>query len=122
MTKLVVDDPYTLEPATAVELADETRVNQVLDRARAAFAGFRKTSVEERIALALRATAAMEKRTDEIALDISRMMGKPVAQGRSEVAGMAGRARHMASIAKEGLADVVLPKENFERRIVKEPL
>ena len=36
---------------------------------------------------------------------------------------MAGRARHMMSIAEESLADVVLPpKDGFERRIVKEPL
>jgi acyl-CoA reductase-like NAD-dependent aldehyde dehydrogenase len=35
---------------------------------------------------------------------------------------MAGRWRHMQSIAKDALADIVLPKEGFERRVVKEPL
>ncbi len=74
------------------------------------------------MALVERATVAMEKRTDEIASDISKMMGKPVAQGKGEVGGMAQRARHMISIAEASLADVVLPKENFDRRIVKEPL
>jgi acyl-CoA reductase-like NAD-dependent aldehyde dehydrogenase len=69
-----------------------------------------------------RATSAMEADADAIARDISQMMGKPVAQARNEVKGMALRARHMASIAKESLADIVLPKDGFERRIVKEPL
>ncbi len=122
MTKLTVDDPYTLENAVSVELADDAHVNDVLDRARAAFAKFRGTSVKDRIDLVERATQAMEKRADDIAKDISKMMGKPVAQGKNEVAGMAQRARHMASIAEASLADVVLPKENFDRRIVKEPL
>src|ERR1700729_2095087 len=98
MTKLALDDPYTLETAVTVELADAIRVNDVLDRARAAFAKFRGTSVKQRMDLVERATAAMEKRTDEIASDISKMMGKPVAQGRGEVGGMAQRARHMISI------------------------
>lgn len=122
MTTLTVDDPYTLEPAVTVELADEARVNDVLDRAQRAARAFRGSSVNDRIALVERATQAMEKRRDEIALDISRMMGKPVAQGRNEVAGMAQRARYMAEIAEASLADLVIPKENFDRRIVKEPL
>ncbi len=122
MTNLIVDDPYTLEAAVTVELVDRARAFAVLDRARAAFAKFRGTSLKERMDLVERATSAMEKRRDEIALDIARMMGKPIAQGRNEVAGMAGRARYMASIAEASLADVVLPKEGFDRRIVKEPL
>jgi acyl-CoA reductase-like NAD-dependent aldehyde dehydrogenase len=122
MATLTVDDPYTLEPATTVELADDARAGAVLDRARAAFAKFRATSVKERIDLVERATQAMEKRKDEIALDLARMMGKPVPQGRNEVAGMAERARYMASIAEAALADVPLPKDGFDRRIVKEPL
>jgi acyl-CoA reductase-like NAD-dependent aldehyde dehydrogenase len=120
--RLSVDDPYTLEPATTVALTTEAEARPIFERARAAFRGFRTTSIDERIALVEKAMVAMEKRKDEIALDISKMMGKPVAQGRNEVAGMAGRARHMASIAKESLRAIELPKEGFERRIEKEPL
>src|SRR6185312_5050740 len=57
---------------------------------------------------------AMEKRKDEIALDLAKMMGKPVAQGRGEVSGMAQRARHMAEIAEAALAVVLdLPAWNY---------
>lgn len=120
---LHLDDPYTEETAFDVPLADRAEVDAVLDRARAAARAWRGSSIDDRIALCERATAAMESRADEIAAQISRMMGKPVAQARGEVRGMAGRARHMMSIAREGLADVALPPvENFERRIVKAPL
>jgi acyl-CoA reductase-like NAD-dependent aldehyde dehydrogenase len=120
---LVVDDPYTFEAACSVELASETAVHETLDRAKAAARAARETPVSERVGLCLRATEAMLARADEIASDITRMMGKPMRQAKNEVDGMAVRARYMAGIAEEALADVVPRREaGFERRIVKAPL
>jgi acyl-CoA reductase-like NAD-dependent aldehyde dehydrogenase len=123
MATLTVDDPYTLEPATTVELDDDGRIDAAVARARGAALALRAMSVEERVALCERATAAMEAARDAIAEDVTRQMGKPLAQSRSEVAGMAVRARTMIRLAPAALADVELPpKEGFERRIVREPL
>ncbi|MDC0712896.1 aldehyde dehydrogenase family protein [Stigmatella sp. ncwal1] len=123
MTLLTVDNPYTGDVACSVPLADEATVNTVLDQARAAARVARAASVAERKAWCERMVASMEAQADTIARDISRMMGKPLAQARNEVGGMAERARHMMSIAEASLADIVLPpKTGFERRIVKEPL
>ncbi|MBM7115936.1 aldehyde dehydrogenase family protein [Archangium primigenium] len=123
MTTLTVDNPFTGDVACSVPLADEAAVNTVLDQARAAARAARATSLSERKAWCERMVAAMEARADDIALDISRMMGKPLAQAKGEIRGMAERARYMISIADSALADVVLPaKAGFERRIVKEPL
>lgn len=120
---LRVDNPYTLDLACEVPLADEARVDAVLDAARAAARAFRHSTVAERVALCTRALDAMIADKETIARDITRTMGKPLSQARGEVDGMAGRARHMIAIAEEHLADVVLPeKENFVRRIRKEPL
>lgn len=118
-----VDDPYTLDPAATVAMADEAAIDRTLDGARDAARALRRTSVDERVALCERALAAFEARTEDVARDITRQMGKPLGQARGEVNGMAGRWRHMQAIAKESLADLVLPpKEGFERRIAKEPL
>jgi acyl-CoA reductase-like NAD-dependent aldehyde dehydrogenase len=122
MTLLTVDNPYTGDVACTVSLADEAAVNTVLDRARAAARTARTAPLAERKAWCERMVAAMEAQADRIAQDITQMMGKPLAQARNEVGGMAERARHMISIAEASLADVVLPKPGFERRIVKEPL
>ncbi|WP_394850327.1 aldehyde dehydrogenase family protein [Pendulispora brunnea] len=123
MTTLDVDNPYTLESACTVPLADEKRVNETLDRARAAARAWKETSLDERKALAEKAIVAMEKAADTIPQDISRMMGKPLSQAQGELRGMADRARFMLSIAESSLSDIVLPpKDGFERRIVKEPL
>lgn len=123
MSPLVLDDPYTLEPACSVELADDAAVGVALDRARTAQRAFRSSSVSERVALSERAVAAMEADAPRITADISRMMGKPLAQAQNEVRGMAFRARHLMAIAEASLGDVVLPVDgNLHRRIRKEPL
>ena len=117
-----LDNPFTGE-SIEISITDERAIDRALDDARTAARALRAMSVEERVALCDRALSKLEARTDEIAADITRQMGKPLAQAKGEVSGMAGRWRHMQSIAKEALADIVLsPKENFERRIAKEPL
>lgn len=122
MATHTVDNPFTGETACNVEHADDARIHQTLDRAQAAARAFRHTTVEERVALCDRALTAFEAKADEVAADITKQMGKPLSQAQGEVKGMAGRWRHMMSIAKESLADVVLPKDGFDRRIAKVPL
>ncbi|MBX5484552.1 MAG: aldehyde dehydrogenase family protein [Myxococcaceae bacterium] len=123
MSVHTVDDPYTGEVAVSLDTTTPAQLDAVLARARAGARALRSMPVEERVALVLRACEAMERRIDEIALDITRQMGKPLVQAKNEVGGMAGRLRHMAAIAPACLMDVVLPpKENFERRIAREPL
>jgi acyl-CoA reductase-like NAD-dependent aldehyde dehydrogenase len=120
---LVVDNPFTGEAACAVALADDERVDAVLEKACAAARGWRASALSERLALCERAVAHMLSETEGIAADITRMMGKPVAQARGEVKTMAVRARTMMSLAEGALADVVLEQTPaFERRIVREPL
>ena len=120
---LVVDNPFTSEPACTVALADQSHVDSTLNRARAAARVVRDMSISDRVTLCERAIAALESASTSIAGDITRMMGKPLAQSLGEVRGTGVRARHMIQIAASALADVPLPaKEGFERRIVKEPL
>lgn len=123
MASHTIDNPYTGDVAVSIEPTRDTELDQVLERARSAARALRAMPVNERVQLVLRACEAMERRADDLARDITRQMGKPLGQAKGEVQGMAGRLRHMASIAEASLADVVLPpKENFERRIAKEPL
>ena len=120
---LVVDNPFTGEPACTVPMADWAAVDATLDRARAAAREWRTSRIADRMALCERAVQALERRSDDVAKDITRMMGKPLAQATGEVKTCAVRARHMISIAEASLADVPLPPvDKFERRIVREPL
>lgn len=123
MTAHTIDNPFTGDVAAQLEPTDAAALGQTLDRAKNASKAIAAMSVDERVALSARALEKFEARQEEIAQDITRQMGKPLSQARGEIGGMAGRWRHMQSIAKGALADVVLePKDNFERRIVKAPL
>jgi acyl-CoA reductase-like NAD-dependent aldehyde dehydrogenase len=122
MATHTVDNPYTLETACTVPEASPAEVDAVLGRAQDAARAFRHTSVDERVALCTKALAAFEAQADAVAADITKQMGKPFSQAQGEVKGMAGRWRHMMDIAKASLADIVLPKEGFDRRIAKAPL
>lgn len=123
MSKHTVDDPFTGEIAVAIEEDDQAAIDGVLDRAQDIARELRSMTVDERVALTDRALARMTAEADAIAADITRQMGKPLAQARGEIDGMVERWRHMQEIAKAALADVVLPaKENFDRRIAKDPL
>ncbi len=121
MADLVVDNPFTLEEAARVTLADEASIERTLDAAKSASRAWSRSALAERMALCARVVEEMEARSEGIAADITRMMGKPLRQSRGEVGGMAKRARHMIAIAEASLADTVLPAEGLERRIVRVP-
>jgi len=118
-----VDNPYTGELAASIQPTTPEQLDQLLARAREAHHALKAVSVAQRVKWVLAAGEAMERRSLEIAQDITRQMGKPLSQAQGEVQGMAGRLRHLASIAEASLADMVLPpKDKFERRIAREPL
>ncbi|MDB5865345.1 MAG: aldehyde dehydrogenase family protein, partial [Betaproteobacteria bacterium] len=63
-------------------------------------------------------------RADQLAEEITRQMGRPIAYSPFEIRrGLSERASYMSDIAESALADFkVEPKENFERFIRREPL
>jgi acyl-CoA reductase-like NAD-dependent aldehyde dehydrogenase len=80
--------------------------------------------LDERVAICVRMKDWMVAHADEIGMEISREMGRPIAYSPSEIRrGFAERAEHMARIAPACLADLDAgPKEGFRRFIRKEPL
>jgi acyl-CoA reductase-like NAD-dependent aldehyde dehydrogenase len=123
MATLSVDNPFTLEVACELPLADWAQIERLLDAAREGARSAEALTLAERKALAERATAIMEQRAEAIAADITRMMGKPLAQARGEVRTMAARARTMIELAEQALAPLEPGGDDgITRRIVKLPL
>lgn len=119
---LIVDDPFTGEVVFKRAYATRGEVEQVLDRAREGARAAAAMSVEERVALCNRVVDAMERDVDAIASEITAEMGKPLAQAKGEMGGLAKRARHMAAIAADSLKDIVITGDpTLERRIVRAP-
>ncbi|RMD60912.1 MAG: aldehyde dehydrogenase family protein [Alphaproteobacteria bacterium] len=104
-------------------LATGEEIETALTRARRAQAAWRRTPLDERLALLTRAVDAFVARREAIAEEITWQMGRPIAQSPGEVGGFEERARYMIAIAPEALRDVVPePRPGFTRFIRREPL
>ncbi len=87
--------------------ADEREVRAALAAARGGGRAWRRRSVAERVAFVARAVDAFVARGPAIAEEITRQIGRPIAQSPGEVRGFEERARHMLAIAADALADIV---------------
>jgi acyl-CoA reductase-like NAD-dependent aldehyde dehydrogenase len=96
----------------------------LLGRAEQAQKAWKKRPIEERAALCLKMLDAYRVHLDDNAAEITRMMGKPIGDSRGEFERpFSARVKHLASIAKESLADEVLTdQEGFERVITRDPV
>jgi acyl-CoA reductase-like NAD-dependent aldehyde dehydrogenase len=104
-------------------LAGEDEITAALERARRAQEAWHGVAVAERAAILSHAVDAFVARRDEIALELTWQMGRPVRSTPGEVGGFDERARYMIEVAGEALADVpVGDKPGFTRFIRKVPL
>ncbi len=104
-------------------LATHDQIDAALDRARKAQREWRTVSIGERAAILNRFCDVFESKRDEIALELTWQMGRPIRYSPNEVRGTLERARHMIAIAPTALADIDAgPKENFQRFVRREPL
>ena len=84
---------------------------------------WREVPLDERLEQVREGLERFRVESEQIAADVSRQMGKPIAQARGEVSTVFARANHMLAIAPEALAPEVLPPlDDFHRRIEHAPL
>ncbi|WP_421857431.1 aldehyde dehydrogenase family protein [Oricola sp.] len=94
----------------------------VAKAARAAQPAWAARPMSERIALVRRAVEIVGEQTERMTTELAHQMGRPVRYG-GEFGGFTERANHMADIAAEALAPIVIEDSDaFSRRIEREPL
>ncbi|HWM71076.1 MAG TPA: aldehyde dehydrogenase family protein [Steroidobacteraceae bacterium] len=104
-------------------LARSDEINAVLGRAAHAQRAWRNVPISERAAICTRFCDQFEARRDELALELTWQMGRPVRYASSEINGTLDRARYMIGIAAVALSDVdPAPKDGFARFVRREPL
>ena len=104
-------------------LATDAQIQQAMERARRAQAHWKRVPIAGRAAIVNRFVDAFVTRKEKIAEEITRQMGRPLAQSPGEVRGFEERARHMVQIAAGSLADIDAgPKQGFRRFIRREPV
>ncbi|KAH8729306.1 Aldehyde/histidinol dehydrogenase [Ilyonectria robusta] len=103
-------------PGTSV---DEARAS--VDKAHTAFLSYRKTSLDERKAIAVKALDTLAGIKDQLAQELSVQMGRPIKFAGAEIDTMRKRADYLLDIASEALAHLPGQDEpGFRRWISKE--
>jgi acyl-CoA reductase-like NAD-dependent aldehyde dehydrogenase len=115
--------PFDREVFAELPEDDERTLEAKLAAAVGAQREWRRLSVEERSRRVGHSLGLFREESGDVAREISQQMGKPLAQARSEIDGMFGRAEHMLGIAAEALAPEPQPaSEGYVLRIEHEPL
>jgi acyl-CoA reductase-like NAD-dependent aldehyde dehydrogenase len=103
--------------------ASDSEIESALDAARDARVAWRHVDISERAACIERFCRAFLARRDEIGEELTRQMGRPVRYAPFEVDRLVDRARTMAGLAADSLAEIRLdPIQGFTRFIRREPL
>jgi acyl-CoA reductase-like NAD-dependent aldehyde dehydrogenase len=87
-------------------LANAQKIAQTIKQARAAQQLWQGVTLAQRAKICEAAVQYFEANSQQIATDISRQMGRPIAYCAGEIKGLAQRARHMINIAPQALADI----------------
>ena len=88
-----------------------------------AFKTFSRTSLAERQKIVGAALDLMEKRTDELAHELTLQMGRPIAYTDKEIITAVARGRYMLRISEAALKDTEgEPEQGFRRYVKKMPL
>jgi len=106
------------------ELTPANEIDATLDRAVRAQEVWKHVPISERAAICHRAADRMISRADQLALELTWQMGRPILHSPLEIRrGFAERARYMIDVAGRALADVVPePEPGFRRFIRREPV
>lgn len=106
------------------ELASGVDIDAALDLAARAQRSWKRVPVGERSAICRLAIEWMVAHTDQLATELTRQMGRPIAYSPLEIRrGFQERAAYMIDIAEATLADITIePKDGFRRFIRREPL
>jgi acyl-CoA reductase-like NAD-dependent aldehyde dehydrogenase len=106
------------------EVASSKHIEGALEKAAEAQKNWRRTPVSERASICTRMAEWCVERADQIGEELTRQMGRPIAQSPMEIRrGFSERVRYMAGIADSALSDLQTePKDGFRRFIRREPL
>ena len=113
MSAVVTVNPATGEPLAEYPAFSDAEVDAVLDRAATAQVGWAALPSADRAVVLRRAAEILRAEAEDLALLVTREMGKPLAESRAEVEKCATACDHYAEHAGELLADepVTTPAE-----------
>jgi succinate-semialdehyde dehydrogenase/glutarate-semialdehyde dehydrogenase len=120
--KLQSINPATGRVEAEYERMPAEEIPRAVERAHETFDAWRRTSFGERSALFARVAAVLRERAEELARLMAREMGKPVRDGRAEIAKCALGCEHYAAHAESMLRPEEIKTDFPRSRVVFQPL
>ncbi|KAK7036682.1 hypothetical protein VNI00_011347 [Paramarasmius palmivorus] len=117
--------PHNQQPYVTRTYPSESELDSAIRNAQTAQKAWAKVPLKERIEIGRKFMEEFKAMGDELPMELTLQMGRPVSQGPGEVKGFLGRADYMLSIAEKSLADVGLEDTDapgFKRYIKRVPL
>ncbi|CAN8101862.1 unnamed protein product [Discula destructiva] len=115
--------PNTNEPIVTRNGLSADEIEQLPKTAAEAFKTWSKTSLADRQAIVKKALKYLSDNTDELALEITTQMGRPIAYTAKEVSTAVMRCEYLLKISDETLKDTDgEPEKGFKRFIRKVPV
>ncbi len=103
--------------------ANGKKIEKTITAAQSAQMKWQNTTISERAAICHKVIEYFVQHTDEMALELTWQMGRPLRYTPFEIRGFKERAEYMIGIAETSLADVLAPPTNgFKRFIKRAPL
>ncbi len=118
MTTLTCISPIDGSTLAERETLTLDRAKEAVAEARAAQKNWAARPLAERVELVRAGIAKIGEQTDRMVDELARQMGRPVRYG-GEFGGFEERGGHMADIAEEALADMVIEDSASFRRVIK---
>jgi succinate-semialdehyde dehydrogenase / glutarate-semialdehyde dehydrogenase len=116
--EISVVDPATAQPFARVSKIDLHHAKSALQAAEASLAGWRSRTAKDRGALLHRVADELKRRQDEIARTITLENGKPLPQGKGEVAMTEDHLRWFAEECKRAYGRVLPNQVDGKRNLV----
>src|SRR5438552_1138227 len=107
---LKILNPYDQTLVCELPYDEGKAIERKIELACHAHQAWRKLSLDQRVMHVKKGLEKFKRAGEEIALQITRQMGKPIVQSRREVETFFARAEYMVSIAKKTLAPETLPR------------
>ncbi|KAI0076634.1 aldehyde dehydrogenase [Panus rudis PR-1116 ss-1] len=117
--------PHNQKPLVTRTYPSQSDLDVTIRRSKAAQKEWAARPLKERIDIGYKFIDEFKKMSEEIPMELTLQMGRPVSQVAGEVRGFLDRANYMLSIAESSLSDVSLKdtdKPGFQRYIKRVPL
>ncbi|MFV1983018.1 MAG: aldehyde dehydrogenase family protein [Thiohalomonadales bacterium] len=100
-------------------VVSDNEIQKIIKSSNSAQKSWSQLTITDKAVLCHKAIDALLSKTDEILVEITRQMGRPIRNCPGELRGVEERARYMIDNAEQALAEINIENNNSKKRFIK---